>query len=58
MVGCFNLAERVLRVSCRRCRLKPEMTWQPKVECNDVHEENGTGQDAMHHGRRRDWAPL
>ena len=47
MVGGFSLAERVSRVSSRKCRLKPEMIRQPKVECNDVHEGNGTGRDVM-----------
>jgi hypothetical protein len=39
----FSLAERVLRVSSRRCRLKPVERWKPNVEYDDVREDNQTG---------------
>jgi hypothetical protein len=45
MVRGFSLAERVLRVSSRRCRLKPEMGREPNVEYDDVSEDNRAGKD-------------
>jgi hypothetical protein len=48
MVRGFSLAERILRVSSRRCRLKPAERWEPNVEYDDVREDNQTGQETMH----------
>jgi hypothetical protein len=45
MVRGFSLAERVLRVSSRRCRLKPEMRREPNVEYDDVREVKRAGKD-------------